>query len=71
MPGKPVTDRQVRVYKTDRLHCSQRVAAAPVGFGERTARRIEADPRLPSQRKPARGRTVFVPRPSPLRRPLP
>lgn len=58
MPGKPVTDQQVRVYMTDRLHYSQRVAAARAGFSERTARRIEADPRLPSQRKPARGRTV-------------
>lgn len=58
MPGKPVTDQQVRVYMTDRLHYSQRVAAARAGFSERTARRIEAAPCLPSQRKPARGRTV-------------
>lgn len=58
MPGKPVTDQQVRVYMTDRLHYSQRIAAARAGFSERTARRIEADPRFPSQRKPARGRTV-------------
>ena len=58
MPGKPVTDQQVRLYMTDRLQHSQRVAAARAGFSERTARRIEADPRLPSQRKAARGRTV-------------
>lgn len=58
MPGNPVTDQQVRVYMTDRLDYSQRIAAARAGFSERTARRIEADPRLPSQRKPARGRTV-------------
>lgn len=43
---------------TDRLQHSQRVASARAGFSERTARRIEADPRLPSQRKPSRGRTV-------------
>jgi hypothetical protein len=43
---------------TDRLHYSQRVAAARAGFSERTVRRIQADPRLPSQRKPARVRTV-------------
>ncbi|MEO1455933.1 MAG: IS21 family transposase, partial [Pseudomonadota bacterium] len=42
----------------DRLRHSQRAAAARAGFSERTARRIEADPRLPSQRKPERGRTV-------------
>ena len=58
MPGKPVTDQQVRVYMTDRLHYSQRIAAARAGFSERTARRFEADPTLPSQRKAARGRTV-------------
>lgn len=58
MPGKPVTDQQVEVYMTDRLHKSQRVAAARAGFSERTARRIDADPRPPSQRKCARDRTV-------------
>ena len=58
MPGKPVTDQQMRYYMTDRLHYSQRIAAARAGFSERTARRIDADPRLPSQRKSARGRTV-------------
>ena len=58
MPGQPVNDQQVRVYMHDRQHCSQRTAAARAGFSERTARRVEADPRLPSQRKTARGRTV-------------
>jgi hypothetical protein len=58
VPGKSVTDQQARLYMTERLHHSQRIAAARAGFSERTARRIEADPRLPSQRKPARGRTV-------------
>jgi len=43
---------------TDRLQHNQRVAAARAGFSERTGRRIEADPRLPSQRRPIRGRTV-------------
>ncbi|MBO4170338.1 IS21 family transposase [Luteovulum azotoformans] len=43
---------------TDRLQHSQRVAAARAGFSERTARRIDADPRLPSQRPAPRGRTV-------------
>ena len=58
MPGKPVTDQQARIYMTDRRKYTQRTAAARAGFSERTARRIEADPRLPSQRKPKRGRTV-------------
>lgn len=58
MPGKSATDQQVRLYMTDRLHHSQRAAAARAGFSERTARRIDADPRLPSQRKATRGRTV-------------
>ena len=44
----------------DRLRHSQQVAAARAGFSERTGRRIDADPRLPSQRKPERGRTVPI-----------
>ena len=58
MPGKPVTDQQVRVYMQDRHLHSQRTAAARARFSERTGRRIETDPRLPSQRQPGRGRTV-------------
>ena len=58
MPGKPVTDQQMRVYIQDRHLHSQRTAAARAGFSERTGRRIETDPRLPSQRQPGRGRTV-------------
>jgi hypothetical protein len=58
VPGTPVTDQQARVYMTDRRHYSQRVAAARAGFSDRTARRLEADPRLPSQRQSARSRTV-------------
>lgn len=58
MPGKPVNDQQVRLYMRERQLHTQKVAAARAGFSERTARRIEADPRLPSQRKPLRARTV-------------
>lgn len=58
MPGKPVTDQQARAYMQDRHRHSQRAAAARAGFSERTGRRIDADPRLPSQRQPERGRTV-------------
>ena len=58
MPGRPVTDQQVRLYMQDRPRHTQRVAAARAGFSERTARRLDADPRPPSQRKATRGRTV-------------
>lgn len=58
MPGKPVTDQQARLYMHDRPRHPQRIAAARAGFSERTARRLEADPRLPSQRRAERGRTV-------------
>lgn len=58
MPGKPVNDQQVRYYMQERKLHTQPTAAARAGFSERTARRIEADPRLPSQRKADRGRTV-------------
>ena len=58
VPGKPVTDQQVRSYMQDRHRHSQRIAAARAGFSERTARRVDADPRLPSQRQPQRRRTV-------------
>ena len=58
VPGKPITDQQARIYMQDRHRHSQRVAAARAGFSERTARRLDADPRLPSQRRPERGRTV-------------
>ena len=58
MPGKPVTDQQVRTYMQDRLRHNQHVAAARAGFSERTARRVQAAPGLPSQRQAERGRTV-------------
>jgi hypothetical protein len=58
VPGKPVIDQQVRAYMQDRHRHTQGAAAARAGFSERTARRIDADPRLPSQRQPERGRTV-------------
>ena len=50
MPGRPATDQQVRLYMEYRRHHTQRVAAARSGLSERTGRRIERDPRLPSQK---------------------
>ena len=50
MPGRPATDQQMRLYMDLRRHHPQRVAAAKTGVSERTGRRIESDPRLPSQK---------------------
>lgn len=58
MPYRPVNDQQVRAYVHDRFRYSRCAAAVRAGFSERTARRLDADPRLPSQRKLQRGRTV-------------
>lgn len=53
MPGDRITDRQVTRYMTLRRTHSQEAAAAKIGISARSARRIEADPVLPSQ-KPRR-----------------
>src|SRR5512134_1429780 len=51
MPGMPITDLQVRRYMEQRrLGATQAVAAAKAGFSERTARRLDGNPVLPSQR---------------------
>jgi hypothetical protein len=51
MSGQQITDRQVRRYMDfKRQGSSQAVAAAKAGFSERTARRIDHDPLMPSQR---------------------
>jgi hypothetical protein len=42
------------MYMKLRCHHPQRIAAAKVGFSERTGRRIEGDPRLPSQKSAER-----------------
>jgi hypothetical protein len=58
---KPITDQQVRLYMSDLQKHSQRLSAARAGFSERTARRFDADPTLPSNRKIVHGRTVADP----------
>ena len=51
MSGKRVTDRQVRRYMDSRKDGHIQVAAAArAGFSERTGRRIDGSPVLPSQR---------------------
>jgi transposase InsO family protein len=62
VPGKKITDQQVRKYKEARRQTTQQIAAARLGISERSARRIEKAGGLPSQRGPRTWRT----RPDPL-----
>jgi hypothetical protein len=58
MPGVQVTDRQVRRYMSSRREGrTQAASAARAGFSERTGRRVETNPILPSQREPRQYRT--------------
>lgn len=54
MPGRHVTDRQVGLYMDIRRTTPQTVAAARTGISVATARRIERDPRPPSERREPR-----------------
>ena len=49
MPGKKITDHQVHRYKHHRKTLTQVASAAKTGISERSARRIESSPTLPSQ----------------------
>ena len=51
MPNLHVTDRQVMLYMTRSQQHDQESAAAMAGFSARTARRIDKDPRLHSQKR--------------------
>src|SRR3954447_5486921 len=62
LPGRHVTDRQMRLYMKFRQTNDPAVAGAKAGFSTATAYRIEADPQLPSQTRKPRGRR----RPDPL-----
>lgn len=57
MPGKKITDHQVRKYKQHHLQLTQIAAAAKAGISERSARRIEHGEALPSQREKRTWRT--------------
>ena len=62
MPSRPVTDQQVQRYMHYRQQHPQAIAAAKAGMSERTARKFERDPKLPSQRKvPRHWRTRLDP----------
>src|SRR5690242_3842058 len=54
LPGRRITDRQMRLYMRFRQTEPPVVAAAKAGFSAATAYRIEQDPRLPSQKKAPR-----------------
>lgn len=62
MPGRHVTDQQMRLFMTLRQTHSTPVAAAKAGISQATGYRLQADPTLPSQKKAPRSRR----RPDPL-----
>ncbi|QET95471.1 IS21 family transposase (plasmid) [Roseomonas mucosa] len=62
VPGRHVTDRQMRLYMKFRRTEPVPIAAAKAGFSTATAYRIEQDPRPPSLKAPPRERR----RPDPL-----
>jgi len=62
LPGRHVNDHQMRLYMKFKQTDSTAVAAAKASISAATAWRIEADPRLPSQKAVARSRR----RPDPL-----
>ncbi len=62
MPGRQITDRQMRLFMKFRQTESTPIAAAKAGFSTATGYRIEADPRLPSTKRIPRSRR----RPDPL-----
>ena len=62
MPGRHLTDQQMRLYMKFRQNDSAAVAASKASISVATAYRIENDPRLPSQKQTPRERR----RPDPL-----
>ncbi len=57
MPGKKITDHQVLKYKEHRKTLTQVAAAAKSAISERSARRIDSSPTLPSQQARREWRT--------------
>nr|SPD49210.1 protein of unknown function [Cupriavidus taiwanensis] len=53
MSGTRITDQQVSLYMSKRKQHTQEIAAAKAGISVRSARRIDRDSQLPSQ-KPRR-----------------
>ena len=62
LPGRPITDRQMRMFITMRITHTTAIAAAKAGFSPASGYRLADDPRLPSQKAKPRTRR----RPDPL-----
>jgi len=62
VPGTHITDQQAKLYMNLRRTHSRQTAAAKAGFSTSTGARLDADGRLPSQKRAPRGRR----RPDPL-----
>jgi hypothetical protein len=62
VPGRHITDQQAKLYMNLRRTHSRETAAAKAGFGTSTGGRLDADPRMPSQKRTPRARR----RPDPL-----
>jgi len=62
VPGAHITDQQARLYMHLHRTHSRQAAAAKAGFSPSSGARLDADPRLPSQKRQPRGRR----RPDPL-----
>ena len=56
LPGRHITDRQMRLFMSFRQTDTPVIAAAKAGFSAATAYRIEQDPRLPSHKQVPRSR---------------
>ena len=56
LPGRHITDQQMRLYMSFRETEPPVIAAAKAGFSAASAYRIEQDPRLPSQKQAPRER---------------
>jgi len=57
VPGKRITDQQIRLFMTNRKDKTQTISAAKAGFSERSARRIESGQRQLGPVKPRNYRT--------------
>lgn len=56
VPGRHITDQQARVYMNLHRTHTRRTAAAKAGFSASTGARLNADPRLPTQKRQPHGR---------------
>jgi hypothetical protein len=55
MPGRHVTDQQMRLFVTLRQTHTVPLAVAKAGISQATSFRLQADPTLPSQKKKPHG----------------